>query len=83
MSSHNICFAGLSREEEAQVTATFQQANARVGNQWTLTPENAAGVLVIDMDSMYGQMSLMKAIGSGKVLVALTASGRAETDDQQ
>jgi hypothetical protein len=80
MSKHNICFAGLSREEEAQVTATFQQANARSGNQWTLTPENAAGVLVIDMDSMYGQMSLMKAIGSGQVLVALTASGRAETD---
>lgn len=80
MSNHNICFAGLSREEEAQVTAVFQQANARSGNQWTLTPEAAAGVLVIDMDSMYGQMSLMKAIGSGQVLVALTASGRAETD---
>jgi hypothetical protein len=80
MSNHNICFAGLSREEEAQVTAMFQQANARLGNQWKLTPENAAGVLVIDMDSMYGQMSLMKAIGSGQVLVALTASGRAETD---
>lgn len=80
MSMHNICFAGLSREEEAQVTAVFQQANARSGNQWTLTPETAAGVLVIDMDSMYGQMSLMKAIGSGQVLVALTASGRAETD---
>lgn len=80
MSNHNICFAGLSRDEEAQVTATFQQANARLGNHWTLTPENAAGVLVIDMDSMYGQMSLMKAIGSGQVLVALTASGRAETD---
>lgn len=80
MSKNNICFAGLSREEEAQVTAIFQQANARTGNQWTLTPENAAGVLVIDMDSMYGQMSLMKAIGSGQILVALTASGRAETD---
>jgi hypothetical protein len=80
MSKHNICFAGLSREEEAQVAAIFQQANARSGNQWTLTPESAAGVLVIDMDSMYGQMSLMKAIGSGQVLVALTASGRAETD---
>lgn len=80
MSSHSICFAGLSREEEAKVTAIFQQANARSGNRWQLTTENASGVLVIDMDSMYGQMSLMKAIGSGQVLVALTASGRAETD---
>ena len=80
MSKHNICFAGLSRDEEAQVTAAFQQANAKLGNHWQLTPETAAGVLLIDMDSMYGQMSLMKAIGSGQVLVALTASGRAETD---
>ena len=80
MSMHNICFAGLSRDEEAQVTAIFQRVNAGLGNSWTLTPENAAGVLVIDMDSMYGQMSLMKAIGSGQILVALTASGRAETD---
>ncbi|MBW8367153.1 MAG: hypothetical protein K0M70_04760 [Arenimonas sp.] len=80
MSNTNICFAGLSREEEAQVTAVFQRANSRLGGHWTLTPENAAGVLVIDMDSMYGQMSLMKAIGSGQVLVALTAGGRAETD---
>lgn len=80
MSQSSICFTGLSREEEGQVTTLFKQANARVGNHWLLAPENAAGVLVIDMDSMYGQMSLMKAIGSGQVLVALTASGRAETD---
>lgn len=80
MTNHSICFAGLSREEEAEVVARFKQANARVGNRWLVTPETEASVLVIDMDSMYGQMSLMKAIGSGKTLVALTASGRADTD---
>ena len=80
MTNHSICFAGLSREEEAEVVARFKQANARVGNRWLVTPETDAAVLVIDMDSMYGQMSLMKAIGTGKILVALTASGRAETD---
>ncbi|HEU0152561.1 MAG TPA: hypothetical protein VFQ84_04360, partial [Arenimonas sp.] len=80
MTTHSICFAGLSREEEAEITTRFKQANASTGNHWLLTPETEAGVLVIDMDSMYGQMSLMKAIGSGKTLVALTASGRADTD---
>ena len=80
MTTHSICFAGLSREEEAEITARFKQANASTGNRWLLTPETEAGVLVIDMDSMYGQMSLMKAIGSGKTLVALTAGGRADTD---
>jgi hypothetical protein len=80
MSTHSICFAGLSREEEAEIVTRFKQANARVGKHWMVTPETEADVLVIDMDSMYGQMSLMKAIGTGKILVALTASGRAETD---
>ncbi|GAB2491521.1 serine/threonine-protein kinase [Arenimonas alkanexedens] len=80
MTTHSICFAGLSREEEAEITTCFKQANASTGNHWLLTPETEAHVLVIDMDSMYGQMSLMKAIGSDKIVVALTAGGRADTD---
>ncbi len=80
MTTLSVCFTGLSREEEAAVVSCFKQANARLGNRWLATPESEASVLVIDMDSMYGQMSLMKALGTGRVLVALTASGRAETD---
>lgn len=80
MSTQSICFAGLSREEESEVLARFRQANAAVGNRWILAPEVEADVVVIDMDSMYGQMSLMKAIGAGKAVVALTAGGRADTD---
>ncbi|KAA2284185.1 hypothetical protein [Arenimonas fontis] len=80
MSTQSICFAGLSREEEAQVVSQFKQANGRLGNAWVLAPEAEAEVVVIDMDSMYGQMSLMKAIGSGKRVVALTAGNRADAD---
>lgn len=80
MTIHSICFAGLSREEEAEVTTRFKQANAGTGNRWLLTPETEAAVVVVDMDSMYGQMSLMKAISSGKTVVALTAGGRVDTD---
>lgn len=80
MSNTSIFFAGLSRDEEAGITSLFKQANARRGNRWHVAPESDAAVLVIDMDSMYGQMSLMKALGSGKTLVALTAGGRVDTD---
>src|SRR5687768_16250694 len=80
MQKLSICFAGLSRQEEAEIVSLFKQANAQRGNRWLVTPETEAGVLVIDMDSMYGQMSLMKALGTGKTLVALTAGGRADTD---
>src|SRR5688572_33148385 len=80
MDKLSICFAGLSRQEEAEVVSLFKQANAQRGNRWLVTPETEANVLVIDMDSMYGQMSLMKALGTGKTLVALTAGNRADTD---
>ncbi|MDY0021111.1 hypothetical protein [Arenimonas caeni] len=78
MTMHSICFAGLSRDEQGQVEAAFAQANA--GNRWQLASESEAGVVVVDMDSMYGQMSLMKALSNGKVVVALTAGARADTD---
>ena len=80
MSKKSICFAGLSKGEEAEITALFRQANAEAGEAWGLAPEAEAAVVVIDMDSMYGQMSLMKALGAGKAVVALTGSGRADTD---
>src|SRR3569832_174026 len=36
--------------------------------------------LVIDMDSMYGHMSWLKAHNSGKTTVGVTVSSRSETD---
>lgn len=78
MSNRSICFAGLPRDEQASVEASFKQANA--GHGWQLANENEAAVVVVDMDSMYGQMSLMKALSGGKVVVALTSGGRVDTD---
>ena len=80
MDKLSICFTGLSRQEETEIVSLFKQANTQRGGRWLATPETEARVLVIDMDSMYGQMSLMKALGTGKALVALTSGGRADTD---
>lgn len=78
--THSICFAGLSKDEQASVEGAFRQANGQAGNRWSLANENDAAVVVVDMDSMYGQMSLMKALSNGKTVVALTAGGRADAD---
>lgn len=80
MTTRSICFAGLSRDEQASVEAAFKQANA--AHRWALANENEAEAVVVDMDSMYGQMSLMKAMSAGKTVVALTAGGRVDTDYQ-
>ena len=80
MSSTSLCFTGFSRDDMAQAQALFEQANAQRGQRWSQAPEGEAGVLVIDMDSMYGHMTWLKAAGSGRRTVGVTAGERCETD---
>jgi hypothetical protein len=80
MSSATLCFTGFSRDDLAQAQALFEQANLRQGLRWTQVPEAEAAVLVIDMDSMYGHMTWLRAAGSGRRTVGVTAGERCETD---
>jgi hypothetical protein len=74
-----LCFTGFSRDDEAKAKAMFAQANADSG-QFELASEADADVLVIDMDSMYGHMTWLKAANTGKKTVGLTSGERCETD---
>jgi hypothetical protein len=80
MPSTTLCFTGFSREDLAKAQQLFAQANAESGGRFELVPEADAGVLVIDMDSMYGHMTWLKASGSGKTTVGVTSGERCETD---
>jgi hypothetical protein len=75
-----LCFTGFSRDDQAKAQQMFAQANAEAGGRFELAPEADAQVLVIDMDSMYGHMTWLKAQDSGKTTVGLTAGERCETD---
>ena len=80
MPSATLCFTGFSRDDLAKAQAMFAQANADAGGRFELAPEADARVLVIDMDSMYGHMTWLKASGSGKTTVGVTSGDRCETD---
>lgn len=80
MSKYSVCFTGFTREDEAVLASQFEQANARLGQRWRLAAEADAAVLIIDMDSMYGHMTWLKARNSGRITVAVTSGSRAETD---
>jgi hypothetical protein len=67
--------SGLDRDEENRFRQLFE-AVAEPG--WALASENDAGVLVIDFDSMYGQMTWLRAQGGPRPIVALTAGTRAD-----
>jgi hypothetical protein len=80
MAPKTLCFTGFSKEEAAALLPMFEAANARFGRAWQLVPEGQEQVLVIDMDSMYGHMSWLKAHNSGHTTVGVTVSPRSETD---
>src|SRR5688572_20566727 len=80
MTPKTLCFTGFSREEAAALLPLFEAANVRFGRSWQLVPEGQEQFLVIDMDSMYGHMSWLKAHNSGRTTVGVTVAGRSETD---
>jgi hypothetical protein len=80
MALATLCFTGFSRDDQAKAQQMFAQANADAGSRFELAPEGDAQVLVIDMDSMYGHMTWLKAQAGGKTTVGLTSGERCETD---
>ena len=75
-----LCFTGFPREEQDALQAMFAAANTRFARPWQLANEMEAAVLAIDMDSMYGHMSWLKAHNSGKTTIGVTTNPRSETD---
>ncbi len=76
MPARTLGLSGFDRDEEALFRTQFEAA-AVPG--WALAAENDAAVLLIDLDSMYGQMTWLKAQGGARPIVAVTA-GRADAD---
>ncbi len=80
MNANTVCFSGFSREDEAQVLSVFDQANMRLPNRWAATNEKEADLIVIDMDTVYGHMTWLKANADGKITAAVTTSARADAN---
>ncbi len=80
MTRHTLCFTGFSRDEAAAIQALFERIRPQLAGDWVIESESDAQVLVIDMDSMYGHMTWLKAHSGGKITVGLTAGSRSETD---
>ncbi|MGI0495491.1 hypothetical protein ACN4EG_27250, partial [Alkalinema pantanalense CENA528] len=71
-----LCFTGMDRAEGEQLAAAFEDANRRLGGIWRLAPEAEAATLVIDVDSIYGHMTWLRAQHGPQRVVSLTANPR-------
>ena len=72
-----LSFSGFERADEAKARAAFESLALA---DWTLSDEATADAVLIDLDSMYGQMAWMKGLGAGQVSIGLTQAARATTD---
>lgn len=77
----SVFFTGMGSEETAQLSALFGDVNRRLGNRWKLAENaDAAGLVVIDIDTLYGHMSWLRAQSQGQRVVALTSGEDADAD---
>ncbi len=77
----SVFFTGMDSSDAEQLTTLFQEINRRSGNRWALASDaDSAGVLVIDVDTLYGHMTWLRAQSSGQAIVALTAGETADAD---
>lgn len=71
-----LSFSGFDRSDEANARALFDGLGL---HDWSLSEEADADAVLIDLDSMYGQMAWMKGLDAGKVSIGLTQALRADT----
>ena len=71
--ARTLALCGLERSEEATIRGIFDAAVSRCGIPWTLADEGSADALLIDVDSMYGQMSWLRAQGGLDQYASLAA----------
>lgn len=74
--NHTLCLIGLNKDDEQRFHAVLAQAG---NGRWQVAPEAAAEVLVVDLDSMVGQMSWLKLARGGRKVVALSVRPNGET----
>lgn len=75
-----LALLGLDREEEAELGQMLAAVGSRLEPRWSVAPEADAEALLIDVDSMYGQMSWLRAQGGPRPIIALTSASRADAD---
>jgi hypothetical protein len=79
-SRKTVCFTGMDTADTERLTAMFADANRRAGDAWALIGASDADMLIVDVDSMYGHMTWLKLHNSGRIVVALSNSEKADGD---
>lgn len=69
-------FTGMESEEREALHALFDALNTELGRRFSLVDEEQAQILIVDVDSIYGQMTWLRAQNEARVVVPLSAGSR-------
>ena len=78
--SLTLGLTGMDPATETALKAAFIEANARLGEHWSLVPDAEAGHVIVDTDSMDGPMSGLRLHAAGRQVIGLTSAPRTQTD---
>jgi hypothetical protein len=72
--TRTIAVTGASEQDAARIAALLEKHGHRLSTPWTHGEASDADLLVVDVESMYGQMDWLRARSSGRLVVAYTSA---------
>jgi hypothetical protein len=72
--TRTIAVTGASEQDAARITALLEKHRHRLATPWANGTASEADLLVVDVESMYGQMDWLRARSSGRLVIAYTSA---------
>ncbi len=72
--TRTIAVTGASEQDAARIAALLDKHRHRLATPWTNGEPSDADLLVVDVESMYGQMDWLRARSSGRLVIAYTSA---------
>jgi hypothetical protein len=69
-----IAVTGTSEQDAARIAALIEKHRSRLAAGWESAGAGDADLLVVDIESMYGQMDWLRARSRGRLVVAYTSA---------
>jgi hypothetical protein len=72
--TRTIAVTGASEQDAARIAALLEKHRHRLSTPWASGAASDADLLVVDVESMYGQMDWLRARSSGRLVIAYTSA---------
>jgi hypothetical protein len=72
--TRTIAVTGTSEQDAARIAALLEKHNGRLDAAWEPGGAGEADLLIVDIESMYGQMDWLRARSRGRLVVAYTSA---------